>query len=80
MRSAFILPGGAATEQLELAVVAEASGWDGVFVSEAAFGVDAWSLLAAIAVRTSRLRLGTLLTPLPWRRPWKVASQVVTLD
>jgi alkanesulfonate monooxygenase SsuD/methylene tetrahydromethanopterin reductase-like flavin-dependent oxidoreductase (luciferase family) len=24
--------------------------------------------------------LGTLLTPLPWRRPWKVASQVVTLD
>ncbi|MGH2540073.1 MAG: LLM class flavin-dependent oxidoreductase, partial [Actinomycetota bacterium] len=25
-------------------------------------------------------RLGTLLTPLPWRRPWKVASQVATLD
>jgi alkanesulfonate monooxygenase SsuD/methylene tetrahydromethanopterin reductase-like flavin-dependent oxidoreductase (luciferase family) len=31
-------------------------------------------------VSTSRLRLGTLLTPLPWRRPWKVASQVATLD
>jgi alkanesulfonate monooxygenase SsuD/methylene tetrahydromethanopterin reductase-like flavin-dependent oxidoreductase (luciferase family) len=33
-----------------------------------------------MAVRTSRVRLGTLLTPLPWRRPWKVASQVATLD
>ena len=47
---------------------------------EAAYGVDAWTLLAAIAARTTRIRLGTLLTTLPWRRPWKVASQVVTLD
>jgi alkanesulfonate monooxygenase SsuD/methylene tetrahydromethanopterin reductase-like flavin-dependent oxidoreductase (luciferase family) len=37
-------------------------------------------MLAAMAVRTSRVRLGTMLTPLPWRRPWKVASQVVTVD
>lgn len=37
-------------------------------------------MLAAIAVRTSRVRLGTMLTPPPWRRPWKVASQVATLD
>jgi alkanesulfonate monooxygenase SsuD/methylene tetrahydromethanopterin reductase-like flavin-dependent oxidoreductase (luciferase family) len=51
-----------------------------VFVWEAAYGVDAWSLLAAMAVRTDRVRLGTMLTPLPWRRPWKVASQVATLD
>ncbi len=47
---------------------------------EAAYGVDAWSLLAAMAARTARIRLGTMLTPLPWRRPWKVASQVATLD
>lgn len=80
MKRAFILPGGTATEQLELAELAEASGWDGVFVWEAAFGIDAWSLLAAIAARTTHVRLGTLLTPLPWRRPWKVASQVVTVD
>src|SRR2546429_34230 len=33
-----------------------------------------------MAARTSRVRLGTMLTPLPWRRPWKVASQVATLD
>ena len=80
MRYGVILPGGTATEQLEQAVLAERAGWDGVFVWEAAYGVDAWTLLAAITASTTRLRLGTLLTPLPWRRPWKVASQVVTLD
>jgi len=80
MRNGFVLPGGTASEQLEQAILAEQAGWDGVFVWEAAYGVDAWTLLAAIAARTARIRLGTMLTPLPWRRPWKVASQVVTLD
>ena len=80
MRYGIVLPGGTATEQLDQAVLAEQSGWDGVFVWEAAYGVDAWSLLAAIATKTARVRLGTMLTPLPWRRPWKVASQVATLD
>jgi alkanesulfonate monooxygenase SsuD/methylene tetrahydromethanopterin reductase-like flavin-dependent oxidoreductase (luciferase family) len=80
MRYGVILPGGNAQQQLELAVLAEACGWDGVFVCETTYGVDAWSLLAAAAVRTSRIRLGTLLTPLPWRRPWKLASQVATVD
>jgi alkanesulfonate monooxygenase SsuD/methylene tetrahydromethanopterin reductase-like flavin-dependent oxidoreductase (luciferase family) len=80
MRYGMILPGGTASEQLQQAILAEEHGWDGVFVWEAAYGVDAWSLLAAMAVRTSRVRLGTILTPLPWRRPWKVASQVVTVD
>src|SRR5947199_7323942 len=80
MLTGFVLPGGSATEQLDQAVLAERSGWDGVFVWEASYGVDAWSLLAAMAVRTQRVRLRTLLTPLPWRRPWKVASQVATLD
>jgi alkanesulfonate monooxygenase SsuD/methylene tetrahydromethanopterin reductase-like flavin-dependent oxidoreductase (luciferase family) len=80
MRYGAILPGGTAPEQLEQAILAEQAGWDGVFVWEAAYGVDAWVLLSAMAARTVRVRLGTLLTPLPWRRPWKVASQVVTLD
>jgi alkanesulfonate monooxygenase SsuD/methylene tetrahydromethanopterin reductase-like flavin-dependent oxidoreductase (luciferase family) len=80
MRYGMILPGGNAIEQLEQAVLAEEAGWDGVFVWEAAYGVDAWSLLAAIAVQTKRVTVGTLLTPLPWRRPWKVASQVATVD
>ncbi len=80
MRHGVVLPGGTAAEQLEQAVLAERSGWDGVFVWEAGYGVDAWCLLSAMAVKTSRVKLGTMLTPLPWRRPWKVASQVATLD
>jgi len=80
LRFGVILPGGTAPEQLELAVLAEQAGWDGVYVWEAGYGVDAWSLLAAMAARTTRVRLGTMLTPLPWRRPWKVASQVATVD
>lgn len=80
MRHGFIIPGGTATEQLELAVLADASGWDAVLVWEGGYTVDAWSLLSAIAMRTERVRLGTMLTPLPWRRPWKLAAQVATLD
>src|SRR3982751_2295221 len=80
MKYGFILPGGTSGEQLEQAVLAEQAGWDGGFGWEAAYGVDPWGLLCAVAARTERIRLGTMLTPLPWRRPWKVASQVVTLD
>ncbi len=80
MEVGFILPGGSTSEQVALGVLAEESGWDGVFVWEAGYGVDAWALLAALAVRTHQTDLGTLLTPLPWRRPWKLASQVATID
>ena len=80
MRYGFVLPGGSAAEQLEQAVLAEEAGWDGIFVWEAAYGLDAWTLLSAMAARTETIRLGTMLTPLPWRRPWKVASQALTLD
>ncbi|HEX4787209.1 MAG TPA: LLM class flavin-dependent oxidoreductase [Actinospica sp.] len=80
MQFGVILPGGTAPQQLEMARLAEQAGWDGVFVWEATYGVDAWSLLAAMAVRTERVKLGTLLSPLPWRRPWKLASQVATVD
>jgi alkanesulfonate monooxygenase SsuD/methylene tetrahydromethanopterin reductase-like flavin-dependent oxidoreductase (luciferase family) len=80
IRCGAVIPAGTAAEQLELALLAEQAGWDGVFVWEAAYGVDAWCTLAAIAAKTDRVRLGTMLTPLPWRRPWKVASQVATLD
>jgi alkanesulfonate monooxygenase SsuD/methylene tetrahydromethanopterin reductase-like flavin-dependent oxidoreductase (luciferase family) len=80
VRFGFVLPGGSAREQLEQALLAEAAGWDGAFVWEGAYGVDAWSLLGAMAARASTISLFTMLTPLPWRRPWKVASQAATLD
>lgn len=80
MKYGFVLPGAAPTEMLAQAELADAAGWDGVFVWEAAYGPEPWSLLSAMAQRTTRVHLGTMLTPLPWRRPWKLASQVATLD
>lgn len=41
---------------------------------------EPWVALAAIAAATSRVRIGPLVTPLPRRRPWNVARQVVSLD
>jgi len=52
IRCGVVLPGGTATEQLEQAVAAEQAGWDGIFVWGAGYGVDAWTLLAAMAART----------------------------
>ena len=51
-RYGVVLPGGTAAEQLEQAVLAERAGWDGVFVWEAAYGVEPWGLLCAMAVKT----------------------------
>jgi hypothetical protein len=73
---------------VEWAVDAEAAGWDGVFLWDhmqwdKQVGVDVhdpWVLLGAMAARTERVRLGTLVTPLARRRPWVVAKHVTTLD
>lgn len=80
MRFGFVSPGGSPAEQVERAVRAEEAGWDAFFVWEGAYHVDAWSLLAAMAERTTSIKLGTMLTPLPWRRPWTVAAQAATVD
>jgi alkanesulfonate monooxygenase SsuD/methylene tetrahydromethanopterin reductase-like flavin-dependent oxidoreductase (luciferase family) len=75
----------------ELGAEAEAAGWDGVFVWDCVHITqsaepreramhDPWIALTAIAMRTERVRLGTLVTPLSRRRPWKVARETVTLD
>jgi hypothetical protein len=75
----------------QLAVEAETAGWDGVFVWDCLYGspenepekratCDPWIALAAIALATKRVRLGTMVTPLSRRRPWKVARETVTLD
>jgi Luciferase-like monooxygenase len=36
--------------------------------------------MGAIAVRTSRIRFGTMITPISRRRPWKLARECVTVD
>jgi alkanesulfonate monooxygenase SsuD/methylene tetrahydromethanopterin reductase-like flavin-dependent oxidoreductase (luciferase family) len=80
MRYGWVLPWGDARTAADLAAVAEQHGWDGFFVWEPVWGIDAWVALTAAAMTTERIRLGTMLTPLPRRLPWDVASQVATLD
>ncbi len=63
-----------------LARQAEEDGWDGVYVGDAIWCEDAMIGLAAAAMNTSRIRLGTMIIPMPLRRPWKVASESVALD
>lgn len=77
MKYGFILMGHP-TKVVELAQEAEAAGWDGVFLSDD--WTTAWIMLAAIAMRTQRIRLGTMLTPLPEQLPGYVAAQTATLD
>jgi hypothetical protein len=80
MKYGFVLPAGDARQVAELAQAAEKAGWDGIFVWEPVWGIDAWVSLAAAAMLTTRIRLGTMLTPLSRMRPWKLASETVTLD
>ncbi len=94
MRFGVTLPnvgyGGDPETLIQLAVDAEQAGWDGVFLWDTPYAVapdepappfaDAWVLLSAIAVRTEHVRLGTMLTPLAWHRPWLIARQAATLD
>jgi len=69
-----------------IAAEAETAGWDGLFVwDHIAYRdvddvADPWITLAAAACATERLRLGPMVTPLPRRRPLKVAREVATLD
>src|SRR5262245_4750028 len=80
MKYGFVLPRGDARMAAETAELAERAGWDGFFVWEPIWGVDAWVSLTAAAMRTERIRLGTMLTPLSRMRPWKLASETATLD
>ncbi len=68
-----------------LAQDAENSGWDGFFIWDHIAGmglpfVDTWVALAAIALDTHHIRVGTTVTPLPRRRPWKLARETVSVD
>jgi alkanesulfonate monooxygenase SsuD/methylene tetrahydromethanopterin reductase-like flavin-dependent oxidoreductase (luciferase family) len=76
----FVFPYGDAFAAGDTAAALEAAGWDGFFVWEPLWGFDAWIQLAVAAVRTESIRLGTMITPLSRMRPWKLASEAITLD
>jgi hypothetical protein len=74
------LPYVSAREVAELCQLAEERGWDGCFLGDAIWCEDPMIGLAAAAMTTRRIRLGTMIIPMPLRRPWKVASESLALD
>lgn len=90
MRRAVIAPNFWSTpaDFVEFAREVEQAGWDGLFVYDHLQFLarlelevwDPWVLLAGAAVVTDRILLGTGVTPVSRRTPWKLAKEVLTLD
>lgn len=71
----------------QLAHDAEAAGWDAFFIWDHILFddlwhpmVDPWVALTAMALNTQHIRIGTMVTPLARRRPWKVARETTSID
>lgn len=85
MNYGIILTHGDPSTAADLAARAEDAGWDAVFTWDgiAIPGMetyDPWVVMAAMAMRTSRVRLGAMLTPPSRRRPWKLAREATSVD
>jgi probable F420-dependent oxidoreductase len=75
---------------LAMAETAEAIGFDAVWISDhVGFGDpdgqwsgawDSWTLLSALAAATTRVRLGTYVSAMPYRNPALLAKMAETLD
>ncbi|GER90082.1 luciferase-like protein [Dictyobacter vulcani] len=68
----------------QLALEAEAAGWDGFFIwdvlSKNSSVIDPWIALTAIALQTSHIKIGLLVSPLARHRPYLVAQRLANLD
>jgi len=80
MKFGFTLTYSIARLVADAACIAEKAGWDGLFVGDAIWCSDPMVSLAAAAMVTSRIRLGTMIVPAPLRIPWQLASQTGSLD
>lgn len=74
---------------LELALAAEAAGFDGFVRSDHWLSLeggwdrpatDAWTTLAGLARDTTRIRIGTMVSPVTFRHPVALAKVVATVD
>jgi F420-dependent oxidoreductase-like protein len=74
---------------LALTETAERLGFEALFRSDHYFSgagvggrgsTDAWTLLAALAAKTERIRLGTLVSPVTFRLPSALAKSAATVD
>jgi alkanesulfonate monooxygenase SsuD/methylene tetrahydromethanopterin reductase-like flavin-dependent oxidoreductase (luciferase family) len=72
--------------QVQVALEAEAAGWDGFFVGDALLDqkqeavLDPWIALTALMLSTSSLKLGVLALPLARHHPWLTALRLANLD
>jgi alkanesulfonate monooxygenase SsuD/methylene tetrahydromethanopterin reductase-like flavin-dependent oxidoreductase (luciferase family) len=85
MQVGYVCTGGPVTAQVRVAEVVEECGWDGFFTWDALSiaGMDTWdpwALLAAVAVRTTRVRLGAVVFAPARHEPATLARQVQTVD
>lgn len=85
MNFGIILTSGDPRTAARLAALAESSGWDGVFTWDGiSIGESEtfapWVTMAAMAMTTSRVRLGAVIVPPARRRPWKLAREAMSID
>ena len=73
---------------LEAAIATEQGGFHGLYRSDhlastsghfERAATEAWTTIAAVAMQTSRIRLGTLITPLTFREPSVLSKMVSTI-
>ena len=72
----------------EVAKEAEKARWDGFFLWDHLVFMegldvpvlDPWIALSAIAMKTEKIKIGPLITPISRRRPWKLAREILSLD
>jgi alkanesulfonate monooxygenase SsuD/methylene tetrahydromethanopterin reductase-like flavin-dependent oxidoreductase (luciferase family) len=71
---------------LDPTLLGEKLGYTAVFISdhfmmpENTTTVDPWTTLCALGARTKRIRLGSLVTPIPFYQPHVLAKNVVVVD
>ncbi len=68
-----------------LAQEAESAGWDGFFIWDHVWYLDQpvadpWVALAAVALQTSTIKIGPMVTPIPRRRVYKLSREAVSVD
>lgn len=80
MKYGITLPYGDARIVADLAKDAEAAGWDGIFVGDAIWCIDPMIQLAASAMTTTTIKLGTMVLAVPLRIPWHLASESNAID